>query len=135
MKIGLKIKQLTESNKITVSEMSKILGKSRQTIYNMFEEDNVNTEILNKISSELGIPMSYFFDEDVNEPVKNNGESGKKVITLLEKHINFLEAELGRYRRREDEIYSKLGKYRGATTMNGVGFGILDYSDMAFRAN
>lgn len=60
--IGLKIKDLVESKKITVIELSKVLGKSRQTVYNMYNEEDVSTEILKKINSELGIPISYFFD-------------------------------------------------------------------------
>lgn len=71
MSIGLKIKELASEEKITLADLAKRLGKTKQAIYEMVEKEDVNTSILRKLSAEFNIPIIYFFEED---------EAGMQVI-------------------------------------------------------
>lgn len=124
-----KIEEIRMEKGVSVQKLVDALGISRQGYLQMIKNNSTSVETLSKICKFFGVGSEYFLGQ-VQQQNSTNEE-----LVLVKKSFDYLLSELDRYRRREDEIYSKLGKYRGATTMNGVGFGILDYSDMAFRAN
>ena len=64
MSIGLKIKELASEKNITLADLAKRLGKTKQAVYEMVEKEDVNTSILKKLCSEFNVPISYFFDGD-----------------------------------------------------------------------
>jgi transcriptional regulator with XRE-family HTH domain len=63
MNIGLKIKDLATQRKVSVFELSEKTGKSRQTIYDIFEKPHVNTEILVVLSEFFDVPITYFLTD------------------------------------------------------------------------
>lgn len=46
MSIGLKIKELASKKNITLADLAKRLGKTKQAVYEMVEKEDVNTSIL-----------------------------------------------------------------------------------------
>lgn len=64
MNIGLKIKELASEKNLTLADLAKRLGKTKQAVYEMVEKEDVNTSILKKLCSEFNVPISYFFEGD-----------------------------------------------------------------------
>lgn len=64
MHIGLKIKELAVKKNLTLADMAKVLGKTKQAIYEIVDKEDVNSAILKQLSISFNIPISYFFGED-----------------------------------------------------------------------
>ncbi len=84
--IGQKIKELVDAKKITAIELSKVLGKSRQTVYNMYNDMDVSTEVIQKLNQELGIPFQYFFGDLGVDLVAEDKEGRTHLIELKNPH-------------------------------------------------
>jgi transcriptional regulator with XRE-family HTH domain len=65
MKLGEKIKQVSENKGFTPSDLASKLGKSTTAIYDIFRKDKLSTDILEDISEKLGIPITYFFEDKI----------------------------------------------------------------------
>lgn len=63
MGIGLIIKELASQQNITLADLAKRLGKTKQAVYDMVEKEDVNTSIVRQCSRIFNVPVSYFFDE------------------------------------------------------------------------
>lgn len=120
MSIGLKIKELASEEKITLADLAKRLGKTKQAIYEMVEKEDVNTSILRKLSAEFNIPIIYFFEEDeagMQVIAHNNSQAvgignitqtDRRVeISLLEEKVKHLE-ELLAEKERLIKVYEKM---------------------------
>lgn len=71
--IGLKIKKLMNKEKIDAPTLARRLGKTKQAVYDMLGKDDINTALLRHVAAELGVSVTYFFDEDiVNKPVQQS---------------------------------------------------------------
>lgn len=68
----LKMK-LTKSGH-SITEVAKLLGTSQQNLSQALTAQDVKTGLLEKISSALGLPISYFFDK--NDPSSAASVSG-----------------------------------------------------------
>ncbi len=67
MSIGLKIKELSVKKNITLADLAKAIGKTKQAVYEMVEKEDVNTSILRQLSSIYNVPITYFFSENDEE--------------------------------------------------------------------
>ncbi len=70
MNIGLRIKQLAAKKNLTLADLAKDMGKTKQAVYEMVEKEDVNTQILKTLSSLYGVPITYFFgisDDGIGE--------------------------------------------------------------------
>lgn len=65
MSIGLKIKELAGKKNVTLADLAKRIGKTKQAVYEIVEKDDVNTAILRKLSEVFNVPIGYFFEDDV----------------------------------------------------------------------
>ena len=67
MHIGLKIKQLVELKKISPQELARKIGKkSKQSIYDYYKKESIDTAVLQKIADALEIPITAFFEDSEN---------------------------------------------------------------------
>lgn len=120
MSIGLKIKELASEKNITLADLAKRLGKTKQAVYEMVEKEDVNTSILKKLCSEFNVPISYFFDGDETGVqviahhnsqavgIGNITQSGDQTeISLLKEKIKHLE-ELLAEKERLIKVYEKM---------------------------
>lgn len=82
MHIGLKIKELSVRKKITLADVAKALGKTKQAVYEIVDKEDVNSAILKQLSSSFDVPISYFFEED-----DENISSIQEKLALAEKEI------------------------------------------------
>lgn len=82
MHIGLKIKELSVRKKITLADVAKALGKTKQAVYEIVDKEDVNSAILKQLSSSFDVPISYFFGED-----DENISSIQEKLALAEKEI------------------------------------------------
>lgn len=93
MNIGLKIKELADKKKLTLADLAKAMGKTKQAVYEMVEKEDVNTSILKQLSAIYDVPISFFFgenDEDI--------EAIKEKLSELEKENERLKQDLYRIR-------------------------------------
>lgn len=120
MNIGLKIKELASEKNITLADLAKRLGKTKQAIYEMVEKEDVNTSILKKLCSEFNVPISYFFEGDetgVQVIAHHNSQAvgignitqsgGQTEISLLKEKIKHLE-ELLAEKERLIKVYERM---------------------------
>ncbi len=63
MGIGLKIKELAGKKNLTLSELAKRLGKTKQAVYEMVEKEDLNSAIIKECASIFGVSPGYFFGE------------------------------------------------------------------------
>ena len=75
MCIGLKIKDLASKRNITLAELAKRLGKTKQAVYEILEKDDVNTSIVRSCAKIFHVPVSYFFDDETTNIAIANGDS------------------------------------------------------------
>lgn len=62
-KIGYKIKELASQENITLAELAKKLGKTKQAVYDIVEKEDVSTAILRQVADIFDVPISSFFSE------------------------------------------------------------------------
>ena len=79
MSIGQKIKDLASQKNITLAELAKRLGKTKQAVYEMVEKEDVNTSIIRQCINIFNISSSYFFDEDGCSQEKLTQESSNEI--------------------------------------------------------
>lgn len=119
MYIGLKIKELASKEKLTLADLAKRLGKTKQAVYEMVEKEDVNTAILKKLCNEFNVPINYFFEDNSGMSVTANNNSqavgignitrndGQAEISLLKERIKYLE-ELLAEKERLIKVYEKM---------------------------
>lgn len=105
MSIGLKIKELASKKNITLSDLAKRIGKTKQAVYEIVEKEDVNTAILRKLSEVFNVPIGYFFEDDVEMHViadnhsqavgigniTHSGTGSQAEVTLLKERVKYLE--------------------------------------------
>lgn len=124
MSIGLKIRELADKKNLTLADLAKRIGKTKQAVYEMVEKEDINTSILRKLSSEFNIPISYFFEEGETSiqivadnhsqavGIGNITQSSEGVgNSFLEERINHLE-ELLAEKERLIKVYEKMMEER-----------------------
>lgn len=106
MSIGLKIKELAGKKNITLADLAKKIGKTKQAVYEIVEKEDVNTALLRKLSDVFNVPIGYFFEDDVEMRVVADNHSqavgignithsdGQAEIAILEERVRHLEALL-----------------------------------------
>ena len=96
----LKIKNLLRRKNITQEQLAAELNINRRTLGNYLTgKTSISVEVLERIASYFGVPVSYFFDEGSGSVVNNGNNSivgGNIQITLAKKEneIELLKAKL-----------------------------------------
>nr|DAV37221.1 MAG TPA: helix-turn-helix domain protein [Caudoviricetes sp.] len=119
MSIGLKIKELASKKNLTLSDLAKRLGKTKQAIYEMVEKEDVNTSVLRKLCDEFNVPISYFFEDEPGMHIIASNHSQavgignitqtdrQAEISLLEEKVKHLE-ELLIEKERLIKVYERM---------------------------
>ena len=63
-KIGQLIKERVNAQKWNVTKFAKLIGVERSNVYNIFQRDSIDTDLLKKI----GHVLKYDFFQDLLEP-------------------------------------------------------------------
>lgn len=93
MGIGLKIKDLASKKNLTLAELAKKLGKTKQAVYEMVEKDDLNSSIIRECASIFGVTAGYFFDEvSDSREIQEKLDSANMEIERLQKEIANLRA-------------------------------------------
>lgn len=111
MDIGLKIKELVEIRNYNKTQLAEELGMTENNLYKIFKKTSIDTELLEYISSLLGVKITYFFSDEVVE--KNDTILSKKskiekkdtsdvfyerLLEEKDKRIGFLEEDVKFYK-------------------------------------
>lgn len=133
MHIGQKISQLIDSKGISKTDFAKTIGFTPQGLNNILKRKDVSTHIVNLIINKMGIPVTYFFnDDELPLPTIVSKEEGGKASDLsivsskeledviagkwidhaTRKLIERLEAELNEAKEREREHIKTVSYFR-----------------------
>ncbi|MBP1615715.1 MAG: Cro/C1-type DNA-binding domain [Bacteroidetes bacterium] len=74
MKKGEKLKNLIAKKNINIEDFASSIGVSVSSVFKYYNKEHFDTELLEKFSNELDVPISYFF-EDNSSNQKTNGNS------------------------------------------------------------
>lgn len=95
--IGKIIKAIIERKGIKISEFAKQVECSRPTLYDIFERDTIDTDLLERISQALGENLFFHFiskPDIFNHQLKiNDPDELKFVISCLEERLRSLESQ------------------------------------------
>lgn len=101
--IGNKIKRLVEKKNIPIQQLAYKTGKSVTAIYDIYKKQDVNTEVLRKISTALGVSITYWFTENL-ENSKENQNTNVEVnsteniwieqLQIKDQQIKFLQQQI-----------------------------------------
>ena len=101
-----KIKQLAGEKNMTLVDVAKELGISKQSLNQMMRENSTKVSTLERIAEILGVPVTTFFDEgshvntiSINTGVQGSpnavqsvGSDSSGEVALLKSRIELLEA-------------------------------------------
>lgn len=71
---GEVIKRKLAASGHNIAEVAKLLGMSRQNLSQSLSSQDVKTGLVEKISTAIGMPVSYFFSEDNASNVVASGD-------------------------------------------------------------
>lgn len=74
--IGKEVNAILESRKIIKKRFAEEIDTTEVNLYKILKKSSIDAALLSKIANALGIPVGYFFDEDV---VINKTEIGHRV--------------------------------------------------------
>jgi len=136
-RIGEIIKELIQTSKYSVKEISEKMGVSSPNMYRLFERDSVETKYLVQLSEIFGISITYFFGgksssehEKEIEMIKAELESKDEKINQLQNQIIILEklVKTNETIIQKQETINELVKLYGVTPINSI-----DPSDPSFE--
>lgn len=67
--IGKMIHEKVKGNPLSVKEVARRINKSENTLYDIYKRENIDTELLLKLSEILG--FNFFALYDLEEPIKS----------------------------------------------------------------
>lgn len=101
--VGNILEQVLRMERIGISELSRKLKVSRRTIYNWFEQENLNLQILLEVGNIIGhdftaeLPETlinkhrHFLNAEDTSSVKNTDVDNNSVYFWMNKYISLLE--------------------------------------------
>lgn len=102
-KIGSRIKSLIQESDYTVREIADKIGMSAPNVYRLYERDSVEIKYLVALSELCGVPVSYFFSDNVD------GGQTEEIAGLKEKIIR--QDEMIRQLREKNSMLEKINEH------------------------
>lgn len=62
--IGQRIKELLDAKSLKPMDLANKLSITRQAVYDMLNKRHLNTEMLERVSEALAVPVGWFFSEE-----------------------------------------------------------------------
>lgn len=105
----IRIKNIAEKKKISIRQIALKIDMSEQNLHKCIKDNRIEAEYIEPIAQILGVPVNYFFDEEINpillqEPTATyktvpkikctNCERLEKLLDSQERIINRLETDL-----------------------------------------
>jgi XRE family transcriptional regulator, master regulator for biofilm formation len=88
MRVGQRIREYRENKKMSVQELANRIGVSRSYLSRMETgERPIKTDILEKVSTVLEVPIEDFYPDDQKKIIKHNDEE----IIVIDKKIHNLD--------------------------------------------
>lgn len=85
MHVGKKIKKLIAESGKNADDVAVSLGVSRQTVYNWYHKESLESKYLLQLSNMFDVPITFFFDQkpELSEK-KGDNESTSRIKELEE---------------------------------------------------
>jgi len=85
--MGKMLRQILREKNLSAESLGQLIGRSNQTVYDMFRREHLHPKLLEKISAALNHNMFQYLHAEGNSPDNNRL---KEKISVLEKEIEFL---------------------------------------------
>lgn len=72
---GEEIKQKVKQSGKTFAEIARLMGIRPQTLTIIFASEDVKTGSLERIADAMGVPVTYFYDENGNGSISASGHA------------------------------------------------------------
>lgn len=84
------INELLTQKNLSITDFCKAVGITPQALRDMVKRNSTKTEILERIATQLHVPIGYFFDNDDCRCIVENNQEQKELITPEQKEIEYL---------------------------------------------
>lgn len=112
MRVEEKLKNLIDDKNITIKELAKLIGKTRNTVYSYLRGDSsIDVNSLMMICEEYEIPISYFLKDDEKKSLFREIEKLKDEIDRLEFYLSGIILEQIDHSKREIPLPSSIYEY------------------------
>lgn len=91
------IKTLAEKKNIRIVELAEAVGLSEQQMHLIVRRNSTKIETLEKIAGVLGVPVTYFFDDNPptsDHDMRQDADTQKKLEAELREQIAILRSQL-----------------------------------------
>jgi transcriptional regulator with XRE-family HTH domain len=130
--MGEKLKKLIDDSGVNIDELAFKMGVSKQTIYNWFKKDSIESKYLEIASTIFEVPVSYFFENKSKKIAQSksfdSGRFGNEVEEELRAHIETLKAQLDNQKQQYSYLQHVLDNVLVALKQNS-GMGKLSAND------
>ncbi len=96
-----KIRNLIKANKMSIEDFAIKIGITKQNFYLILKRNDLNVSYLEKMSSILDVPITYFFTDDDIIP---NNETQTDIADEKDKKIKYLRKKNKRFRRKRKNL-------------------------------
>ena len=99
-----KIKEYCDDRRISLPELATKIGLTKSGLYLAISKKTLTVEKLEKISTELNVPIWYFFDLDPEKPYINDIEREKNRNKINEETLEQMTKVIAELKRKLDNI-------------------------------
>jgi len=85
--IGKTLREILRQKNLSAESLGQLIGRSNQTVYDIFRRDHIHPKLLKKISEALGHDMFQYLRAEENSAQE---KTMLEKISALEKEIEFL---------------------------------------------
>ncbi len=119
--LGERLREAVAKSRLTAEEVANGLGVSKSNLYVLYKKDSFESEYIKRASILLGIPMSYFLDEQqsFSPKSKDGGAFGDAILQeireemrMLREQLNVKDQQIAGLQRTVDAL---VGKSKGVT--------------------
>ncbi|PMD94699.1 hypothetical protein BWI97_16180 [Siphonobacter sp. BAB-5405] len=122
--IGLAIRQVIEEKNLSITDLARELGISRQSIYNVYNRNSMNSGEVESWANALGVRPNELYERaegNYNRKPLDNGAFGEETIVRIKEEMAMmretfakeLEAKNVQIAKLQDTVTTLLGKSEG----------------------
>ncbi|MEI6143967.1 MAG: helix-turn-helix transcriptional regulator [Mariniphaga sp.] len=119
-----KIKEYCDDRGISLPELAKKIELTKSGLYLAISKKTITVEKLEKIATELKVPIWYFFDLDPEAPYIEKIEQQKKVNQINQESLEQMTKVIDELKRKLQNIKTVTYFYHGAREL--VAYGLIE---------
>jgi transcriptional regulator with XRE-family HTH domain len=126
--MGDKLKKLIDDSGVNIDELALKIGVSKQTLYNWFKKDSIESKYLEIVATIFNVPISYFFENQSKKIGQSKSLEGGRFVNEVEEelrvHIETLKTQLEFQKQQYSYLQHVLDNVLVALKQNSMGKGL-----------